>query len=386
MQTPVYLDYAATTPVDERVAKKMAQCLTFDGYFGNPSSRAHSYGWQAEQLVEQARRQVANLISAKPRDIIFTSGATESNNLAIIGCCLPLLQANESVHIISSIIEHKAVIDPIKYLENLGAKVSWLTPNEYGVVESQQVAEALTDNTRLVSLMAVNNEIGSLNEIAQIGSVLADKPNVLLHVDAVQAVGKIKVDVNDWQVDLLSLSAHKCYGPKGVGALFLTPDASRKLKPIQLGGSQERSLRAGTLATHQIVGFGEALALLDETFDADNKRIKSLRDGLWQKIKTLPNISLNGHFDYMSGHHLNVNFAGINSDLLIASLDGLAISSGSACNSATVEPSHVLTGIGLTCELAHTGVRFSLGRYTTKEEIDFAASEVLRVVGALVSR
>lgn len=384
MRTPIYLDYAATTPVDDQVAEKMAQCLTINGDFGNPSSRGHRYGWQAEQQVEKARRQVAKVIDAKPRDIIFTSGATESNNLAILGICLPLLQSNKPVHIVSSIIEHKAVIDPIKYLERLGATVSWLKPNQYGVIDVQQVADSINDTTVLVSLMAVNNEIGSINDIAQIGRMLADKPHVLFHVDAVQAVGKVPIDINDWQVDMLSLSAHKCYGPKGVGALFVTPDAASALNPIQLGGSQERNLRAGTLATHQIVGFGEAFEILDEQFETDCTRIKALRNQFWQHISDLPNISLNGHFDFMSGHHLNVNFAGINSDLLIASLDQLAISSGSACNSATVEPSHVLVGIGLSNELAHTGVRFSFGRYTTEEEIDFAGGEVIRVVKALI--
>lgn len=384
MRTPIYLDNAAATPVDARVAEKMAQCLTIDGDFGNPSSRGHRYGWQAEQLVEKARRQIAKMIAAKPRDILFTSGATESNNLAILGVCLPLLQSNKPVHIVSSIIEHKAVIDPIKYLERLGARVSWLKPDQYGVIDTQQVADSINDTTVLVSLMAVNNEIGSINDIAQIGRVLADSPHVLFHVDAVQAAGKIQIEVNDWQVDMLSLSAHKCYGPKGVGALFVTPDAASGLSPIQLGGSQERNLRAGTLATHQIVGFGEAFEILYEQFETDCTRIKALRNQFWKHIKGLPNISLNGHFESMSGHHLNVNFAGINSDLLIASLDQLAISTGSACNSATVEPSHVLIGIGLSNELAHTGVRFSLGRYTTQEEIDFAGEEVLRVVTALI--
>lgn len=384
-QTPIYLDYAATTPVDETVVAKMAQCLSINGTFGNPSSRSHRYGWEAEQAVEQARRQVAEVIHAKARDIIWTSGATESNNLAILGSCLDLLHTNKPVHIISSVIEHKAVIDPIKYLEDLGAKVSWLVPNQYGVISAQQVADALQEDTRLVSLMAVNNEIGSINPIAQIGALLAANKQTLLHVDAVQAAGKIVIDIEAWQVDMLSLSAHKCYGPKGIGALFVRPQAALQLTPVQLGGMQERRLRAGTLATHQIVGFGAAFALLKEHFDVDTAQITQLRNRLWQGIKELPNISLNGQFDCMSGHHLNVNFEGIGSDLLIASLDKLAFSSGSACNSATVEPSHVLKGIGLSDALAHTGVRFSLGRYTTAADIDCAISEIKRVTGALLA-
>ncbi len=381
-QLPIYLDYAATTPVDEHVAQIMSQCLSISGCFGNPASRSHRYGWEAEQSVEQARRQVGAAINAQARDIIWTSGATESNNLAILGYCLPMLQAGKEVHIISSIIEHKAVLDPIKYLQQQGAKVSWLSPNQYGVIESIQVQDALTENTRLVSLMAVNNEIGSLNPIAEIGALLAEQP-CLLHVDAVQAAGKIAIDVAAWQVDMLSLSAHKCYGPKGIGALFLHANAAPKIQSIQLGGSQERGLRAGTLATHQIVGFGAAFDLLKRRFNDDVKQITTLRNQLWQGIKDLPNISLNGQFKQMSGHHLNVNFSGIGSDLLIASLDKLAFSSGSACNSATVEPSHVLKGIGLSDELAHTGVRFSLGRYTSESDIQLAIDEIRRVVKAL---
>jgi cysteine desulfurase len=381
----IYLDYAATTPVDPRVAQVMAACLTLDGTFGNPASRSHRYGWQAEQVVENARRQLADLLAADPREIVWTSGATESNNLALKGVVEALRadDAGRPLHIITSAIEHKAVLDVCAWLQaQQQVEITYLTPDADGLIRVQQVADALRDDTCLVSLMAVNNELGTITDIAAIGALLKDHP-AYLHVDAAQALGKVAVNVRDWQVDLLSVSAHKFYGPKGIGALYVRREPQVKLAAQMHGGGHERGMRSGTLPTHQLAGLGEAARLVQEELAADEARIGALRDQLWNGLQALGGVYLNGHTQQRTANHLNVSFDGVDGEILLASLAKVAVSSGSACNSATVAPSYVLKAIGRSDALAHAGLRFSLGRFTTAEEIDFALSEVTRVVQML---
>ncbi|MCT7360844.1 aminotransferase class V-fold PLP-dependent enzyme [Thalassolituus pacificus] len=383
----LYLDYAATTPVDPRVAQVMASCLTLEGTFGNPASRSHRYGWQAEQVVENARRQLADLLAADPREIVWTSGATESNNLALKGVVEALREqdANKPLHIITSAIEHKAVLDVCAWLQTQQqVEVTYLTPDADGLIQPQQVSAALRDDTCLVSLMAVNNELGTVTDIAAIGALLKDHP-AYLHVDAAQALGKVAVNVKDWQVDLLSVSAHKLYGPKGVGALYVKREPQVMLAAQIHGGGHERGMRSGTLATHQLAGLGEAARLVQEEQAADEARIRQLRDQLWDGLQALGGVYLNGHAQLRSANHLNVSFDGVDGEILLASLAKVAVSSGSACNSATVAPSYVLKAIGRSDALAHAGLRFSLGRFTTAEEIAFALTEVTRVVQMLRS-
>ena len=381
----LYLDYAATTPVDPRVAQVMASCLTLEGTFGNPASRSHRYGWQAEQVVENARRQLADLLAADPREIVWTSGATESNNLALKGVVEALREqdSNKPLHIITSAIEHKAVLDVCAWLQTQQqVEVTYLTPDADGLIQPQQVSAALRDDTCLVSLMAVNNELGTVTDIAAIGALLKDHP-AYLHVDAAQALGKVAVNVKDWQVDLLSVSAHKLYGPKGVGALYVKREPQVMLAAQIHGGGHERGMRSGTLATHQLAGLGEAARLVQEEQAADEARIRQLRDQLWDGLQALGGVYLNGHAQLRSANHLNVSFDGVDGEILLASLAKVAVSSGSACNSATVAPSYVLKAIGRSDALAHAGLRFSLGRFTTAEEIAFALTEVTRVVQML---
>ena len=383
----LYLDYAATTPVDPRVAQVMASCLTLEGTFGNPASRSHRYGWQAEQVVENARRQLADLLAADPREIVWTSGATESNNLALKGVVEALREqdANKPLHIITSAIEHKAVLDVCAWLQtHQRVEMTYLTPDADGLIQPQQVSAALRDDTCLVSLMAVNNELGTVTDIAAIGALLKDHP-AYLHVDAAQALGKVAVNVKDWQVDLLSVSAHKLYGPKGVGALYVKREPQVMLAAQIHGGGHERGMRSGTLATHQLAGLGEAARLVQEEQAADEARIRQLRDQLWGGLQALGGVYLNGHAQLRSANHLNVSFDGVDGEILLASLAKVAVSSGSACNSATVAPSYVLKAIGRSDALAHAGLRFSLGRFTTAEEIAFALTEVTRVVQMLRS-
>jgi cysteine desulfurase len=383
----LYLDYAATTPVDPRVAQVMASCLTLEGTFGNPASRSHRYGWQAEQVVENARRQLADLLAADPREIVWTSGATESNNLALKGVVEALREqdANKPLHIITSAIEHKAVLDVCAWLQtHQRVEMTYLTPDADGLIQPQQVSAALRDDTCLVSLMAVNNELGTVTDIAAIGALLKDHP-AYLHVDAAQALGKVAVNVKDWQVDLLSVSAHKLYGPKGVGALYVKREPQVMLAAQIHGGGHERGMRSGTLATHQLAGLGEAARLVQEEQAADEARIRQLRDQLWDGLQALGGVYLNGHAQLRSANHLNVSFDGVDGEILLASLAKVAVSSGSACNSATVAPSYVLKAIGRSDALAHAGLRFSLGRFTTAEEIAFALTEVTRVVQMLRS-
>jgi cysteine desulfurase len=373
----VYLDYAATTPVAFEVADVMAQHLTLEGNFANPASRSHRFGWQAEEAVESARISVAKLIGASNREIVWTSGATESNNLAIKG----VLEGFESGHIITSSIEHKAILDTCAYQETKGFDVTYLEPNSEGLITAAQVKLALRADTRLVSLMLVNNEIGNVTDIKSISQVLSNH-QALLHCDAAQGAGKLGIDVADLSVDLMSLCAHKMYGPKGIGALYVRKAPEVKVYQQIHGGGHERGMRSGTLATHQIVGFAKAAELIIENLESEIDHNRKLRDRLWQGIKGL-GVKRNSHEFECSPNHLNVSFTDVDGEILLASLAQLAVSSGSACNSASVAPSYVLKALGMADELAHAGIRFSVGRYTTESDIDFAVSEIKRVLLAL---
>ncbi|HSX85906.1 MAG TPA: aminotransferase class V-fold PLP-dependent enzyme, partial [Cellvibrio sp.] len=346
MRKPVYLDYAATTPVAPEVAARMAQCLTLDGNFANPASRSHVYGWQAEELVEEARAQVAQLINADPREIVWTSGATEANNLALKGVAETYRTTHSAGgHIIVSAIEHKAVLDPAGWLETQGFRVTRLQPNHEGIVTTDVLAAALQPDTFLVSIMQVNNELGCINDIKSLSNICKAR-GILLHCDAAQSAGKIPVDVKALGVDLLSLSAHKFYGPKGVGALYVRRAGEIKIAAQIHGGGHERGMRSGTLATHQLVGIGEAANLATQYLEADCERIKMLRDRLWQGVADLPDIKRNGSAtDCVSGI-LNLSFGKADGEMLLLSLRDLAVSSGSACNSASMSPSYVLKAIG----------------------------------------
>ena len=379
MNLPVYLDYAATTPVDPRVAEAMMRCLTMDGIFANPASRSHIFGWQAEEQVELARRHVAELLRADPREVIWTSGATESNNLALKGVFEAL---DYSGHLITSAVEHKAVLDPAKWLEKRGVSVTFLVPGKDGRVTAEQVAEAMRPDTRLVSVMHINNETGVINPVAEIGA-LCRAANVLFHVDAAQSAGKIALDVSALQVDMLSLSAHKFYGPKGVGVLYVRRAIAEHVSPQIHGGGHERGLRSGTLATHQLAGIGEAARLCLEQQVDDAKRTAQLRDELWRGIADLPGIARNGSTQHVSPIHLNINFANVDGETLLLSLRDIAVSSGSACTSASMEPSYVLKAMGLTDEQAHSSVRISLGRFTTADDVKRAVAHIKNVVSSL---
>ncbi len=380
----LYLDYAATTPVDPAVAQAMTECLTLDGNFANPASRSHRFGWQAEAAVEKARRQVADMLGADPREIVWTSGATESDNLALKGVVEYIRSHNpeQTCHIISSCIEHKAILDTLKWLEGQGVEVTLLSPDADGLITPEQVQDALRDNTVLVTLMAVNNELGTVTDIAAIGALLQNHP-ALLHVDAAQAAGKIPCNVNDWQADLVSLSAHKFYGPKGVGALYVRRQPLAHVSAQMHGGGHERGMRSGTLPTHQLVGMGEAAALVTAQFAEEEARIRALRDKLEAAMLALGGVHVNGHPQQRTAAHMNLSFEGVDGEILLASLAQVAVSSGSACTSASVEPSYVLKAIGRSDVLAHAGLRFSLGRFTTAEDIDFAIETVTRVIGLL---
>jgi cysteine desulfurase len=373
----VYLDYAATTPVAFEVADVMAQHLTLEGNFANSASRSHRFGWQAEEAVESARITVAKLIGASNREIVWTSGATESNNLAIKG----VLEGLESGHIITSNIEHKAILDTCAYQETKGFDITYLEPNPEGLITAEQVNRALRSDTKLVSLMLVNNEIGNITDIKSISQVLSNH-QALLHCDAAQGAGKLDIDVTDLNVDLMSLCAHKMYGPKGIGALYVRKAPEVKVHQQIHGGGHERGMRSGTLATHQIVGFAKAAELIIENLESEIDHNRKLRDRLWQGIKGL-GVKRNSHEFKCSPNHLNVSFTDIDGEILLASLAQLAVSSGSACNSASIAPSYVLKALGLADELAHAGIRFSVGRYTTESDIDFAVSEIKRVLLAL---
>lgn len=379
MPLPLYLDYAATTPVDPVVAEAMMNCLTLDGIFANPASRSHIYGWQAEEQVELARNHVADLLACDTREVVWTSGATESNNLALKGIF-------ESVgfqgHLITSVIEHKAVIDPALWLASRGVEVTWLQPNAEGYISEEQVGAAMRDDTRLVSLMQVNNETGVVNPIAEIGRLCRQR-DVLFHVDAAQAAGKVSIDVDVLNVDLMSLSAHKFYGPKGVGALYVRRAIQKQLRAQIHGGGHERGMRSGTLPTHQLVGMGEAAKLVNELVD-ENLRIAKLRNQLWQGICNLIGVSRNGSAERVSPGHLNVCFEGVDGETLLLSMRELAVSSGSACTSASVEPSYVLKAMGLSDKAAHSSIRMAVGRFTTEQDIEKAIAHIRKVHGQLM--
>ncbi len=380
MKLPIYLDYSATTPVDPRVAAQMAECLTSDGTFGNPASRSHAFGWQAEAAVEQARQQVADLINADPREIVWTSGATESDNLAIKGAAH--FNARKGKHIITSKIEHKAVLDTCRQLEREGFEVTYLDPDSDGFTSAQAVLDALRDDTTVVSIMHVNNEIGVINDIAAIGEVCRER-GIVFHVDAAQSAGKVVIDMAQMKVDLMSFSAHKIYGPKGMGALYVRRKPRVRLEAQIHGGGHERGMRSGTLATHQIVGMGAAFAIANEEMDAENQRTLALRTRLWEGLKIIEEVHLNGSLEHRVAGNLNVSLAYVEGESLIMALKDLAISSGSACTSASLEPSYVLRALGLEDELAHSSLRFSIGRFTTEEEIDFTIEKVTSAVAKL---
>lgn len=380
MKLPIYLDYSATTPADPRVAQKMCECLTLDGNFGNPASRSHLFGWKAEEAVENARHQVADLVGADPREIVWTSGATESNNLAIKG--VAHFYSSKGKHIITSKIEHKAVLDTTRQLEREGFEVTYLEPGEDGIITPAMVEAALRDDTILVSVMFVNNEIGTINDIAAIGEITRAR-GILLHSDAAQATGKVAIDLEAMKVDLMSFSAHKTYGPKGIGALYVQRKPRVRLEAQMHGGGHERGMRSGTLATHQIVGMGEAFSIAKEEMAAENVRLKTLADRFWGQLKDMEEVYLNGSAEQRVPHNLNLSFNYVEGESLIMALKDLAVSSGSACTSASLEPSYVLRALGRNDELAHSSIRFTFGRFTTEEEVDFAAAKVREAVTKL---
>ncbi|MCL7941899.1 IscS subfamily cysteine desulfurase [Halomonas sp. ATCH28] len=383
MSAPVYLDYAATTPVDPRVAEVMSRYLTLDGIFANPASRSHMLGWQAEQAVESARRQVADLIAADPREIVWTSGATEADNLALTG----FMRANRARgrHLVTSIIEHKAVVDTAKALEEEGFEVTWLTPGRDGRITPAQLREAMRDDTVLVSLMAVNNELGVIHDLAALAEV-AHAFGATFHVDAAQAVGRLPLDVGRLGIDLLSLSGHKAYGPKGIGALYVRRSPDLRLEALIHGGGHERGMRSGTLPTHQIAGMGEAFAIAAAEGEADQARITALRDRLLEGLGDLDGIHRNTAVEVAVPNILNLAFAGVEGESLLMALRDIALSTGSACNSASVEPSYVLKGIGLPRPLALASLRFSFGRFTTEADINRTLDALRHALGGLRRR
>ena len=380
MRKPIYLDYLATTPVDPRVVEKMVQCLSIDGNFGNPASRSHLYGWQAEEAVENARRQVADLVGADPREIVWTSGATESDNLAIKG--VAGFHRERGRHIVTSRIEHKAVLDTCRYLEGQGFEVSYLDPGPGGLINPEAVAAALRPDTILVSIMHANNEIGTLNDIAAIGRVTREA-GVLLHCDAAQSAGKVPIDLRQLPVDLMSLSAHKMYGPKGMGALYVRRQPRVHIEAQMHGGNHERGMRSGTLATHQIVGMGEAARIAMDSMASEAERLTELRRRFWDGVRKLGEVRVNGDMERRLPGALNISIGYVEGEVLLMALNGLAISTGSACTSASLEPSYVLRALGLDDALAHSSLRFSFGRYTTAEEVDLAMEQLCSAVEQL---
>ena len=377
---PIYMDYSATTPVDERVAEVMCTYLTRQGTFGNPASRSHEYGWKAEEAVEQARRDVAQLINANPKEIIWTSGATESDNLAIKGAAH--FYQKKGKHIVTLKTEHKAVLDTCRQLEREGYEVTYLDPEPNGLLDLKKFEAALRDDTVVVSIMHVNNEIGVIQDIDAIGEICRDR-KIVFHVDAAQSAGKIDIDVEKTKVDLMAFSAHKVYGPKGIGALYVRRKPRVRLEAQMHGGGHERGLRSGTLPTHQIVGMGEAFRIAREDMAADEVRIRKLRDRLWSAISDMEEVYLNGDMDQRIPGNLNVSFNFVEGESLIMALKDMAVSSGSACTSSSLEPSYVLRALGRNDELAHSSIRFTIGRFTTEEEIDHVAGLLKDKVGKL---
>ncbi len=380
LNVPIYMDYSATTPVDERVAASMAKCLTIQGHFGNPASRSHPFGWNADELVEQARDNVANLIGANSKEIVWTSGATESDNLAIKGAAH--FNAKKGKHIVTLKTEHKAVLDTCRQLEREGFEVTYLDPLENGLLDMDAFKAALRDDTTVVSIMHVNNEIGVIQDIAAIGKITRER-GIIFHVDAAQSPGKVAIDVNEMNVDLLSLCAHKVYGPKGIGALYVRRKPRVRLEAQIHGGGHERGMRSGTLPTHQIVGMGEAFRIAGEEMEEENKRLKKLRDRLWDGLSDMEEIYINGDLEQRIPGNLNVSFNFVEGESLIMSMKDIAVSSGSACTSASLEPSYVLRAIGRNDELAHSSIRFTIGRFTTEEEVDFTIKKTRDAVEKL---
>ncbi|MEJ2416478.1 MAG: IscS subfamily cysteine desulfurase [Exilibacterium sp.] len=358
----------------------MSDCLTLEGNFGNPASRSHFFGWKAEEAVENARRQVADLVNADPREIVWTSGATESDNLAIKG--VAHFNHKRGKHLITSKIEHKAVLDTCRQLEREGFEVTYLEPDSSGIVNPQQVADAIREDTTLVSLMHANNEIGVINDIAAIGAICREK-KVFFHVDAAQSAGKVAIDLASMKVDLMSFSAHKIYGPKGVGALYVRRKPRVRLEAQIHGGGHERGMRSGTLPTHQIVGMGEALRIAKEEMAEEHVRLLGLRNRLLEGLRDMEEVHVNGTLDQRLAGNLNLSFAFVEGESLLMSLKDLAISSGSACTSASLEPSYVLRALGLNDELAHSSLRITLGRFTTEEEVDYAIGLIHKAVDKL---
>ncbi len=377
---PIYMDYAATTPMDPRVAKKMMEYMTPDGEFGNPASRSHPYGWNAEAAVEEARKNVAALVNANPKEIIWTSGATESDNLAIKGAAH--FYHKKGKHIITSKTEHKAVLDSCRQLEREGYEVTYLDPEPTGLIDLGKLEDAIRDDTILISIMHVNNELGVIQDIAAIGE-LARSKGILFHVDAAQSAGKTKIDLSELKVDLMSFSAHKIYGPKGMGALYVRRKPRVRLEAQMHGGGHERGMRSGTLATHQIVGMGEAFRLAKEDMVKDEARIAMLRDRLFEGLKDLEEVYINGDMAHSVPNIFNISFNYVEGESLIMALKDMAVSSGSACTSASLEPSYVLRALGRNDELAHSSIRFSIGRFTTEEEVDYVISHVREAIGKL---
>jgi cysteine desulfurase len=373
MKLPIYLDYSATTPVDPRVAQRMCACLTPDGVFGNPASRSHAYGWEAEKLVDEARANVAALVGADPKEIVWTSGATESDNLAIKGAAH--FYQKQGKHIVTLKTEHKAVLDSCRQLEREGFEVSYLDVRPDGLLDLEAFEAALRPDTVLASVMHVNNEIGVIQDISAIGAICRER-KVVFHVDAAQSPGKVPIDLAALPVDLMSFSAHKIYGPKGIGALYVQRKPRIRLEAQMHGGGHERGLRSGTLPTHQIVGMGEAFRIAREEMVAENERILRLRNRLLDGLKDMEEVYVNGDLEHRIAGNLNISFNFVEGESLMMALKDMAVSSGSACTSASLEPSYVLRALGRPDELAHSSLRFTLGRFTTEAEIDHVLSQV----------
>jgi len=380
MKLPIYLDYSATTPVDPRVAEKMCSYLTPDGTFGNPASRSHPFGWEAEAAVEEARANVAALVNCDPKEIVWTSGATESDNLALKGAAH--FYQKKGRHIVTVKTEHKAVLDSCRQLEREGFEVTYLDPEPNGLLDLGKFEEALRKDTILASVMHVNNEIGVIQDIDRLGR-LCREHGVVFHVDAAQATGKVPIDLERLPVDLMSFSAHKTYGPKGIGALYVRRKPRIRIEAQMHGGGHERGMRSGTLATHQCVGMGEAFRIAKEEMASENERVRALRDRLWNGLRDMEEVYLNGDLERRVAGNLNVSFNFVEGESLIMALKDMAVSSGSACTSASLEPSYVLRALGREDELAHSSIRFTIGRFTTQDEIDYVLGKVRHQVERL---
>ena len=379
VKTPIYLDYSATTPVDPRVAEKMIPYIT--EHFGNPASRSHPFGWTAEQAVEEARDEVAKLVNADPREIVWTSGATESNNLAIKGAA-NFYSGTKGKHIITVQTEHKAVIDAFRELERQGFTATYLAPEPNGLIDLEKFKAAIQPDTVLASVMMVNNEIGVIQDITAIGNICREN-NIIFHVDAAQATGKVDIDLEKLPVDLMSFSAHKTYGPKGIGALYVRRKPRIRIEAQMHGGGHERGMRSGTLATHQIVGMGEAFRIARLEMKAENLQIRRLRDRLLAGLEEIDEVYVNGDMKNRVPHNLNISFNFVEGESLIMAVKDIAVSSGSACTSASLEPSYVLRALGRSDELAHSSIRFSIGRFTTEEDVDYTISLMKSKIGKL---